>query len=32
MNHLSNNEKNFSYSEQLVSTTDLDGRITYANE
>ena len=32
MNHLSNNEKIFSYSEQLVSTTDLDGRITYANE
>ncbi len=32
MSHLSNNERTFSDSEQLVSITDLDGRITYANE
>ena len=32
MSNISNNEKNFSDSEQLVSTTDLEGRITYANE
>ncbi|NQY86484.1 MAG: methyl-accepting chemotaxis protein [Colwellia sp.] len=32
MTHLSNNEKTFSDSEQLVSITDLEGRITYANE
>ena len=32
MAHTSNNEKTFSDLEQLVSTTDLDGRITYANE
>jgi len=32
MSNTSNNEKTFSDSEQLVSTTDLEGRITYANE
>jgi PAS domain S-box-containing protein len=32
MAHTSNNEKFFSDSEQLVSITDLDGRITYAND
>lgn len=32
MTHISTIEKNFSDSEQLVSTTDLEGRITYANE
>lgn len=32
MTHISNNEKNFSDSEQLVSITDLEGRITYAND
>lgn len=32
MNHISTNEKNFSDLEQLVSITDLEGRITYANE
>lgn len=31
MNQISNNERAFAESEQLVSTTDLDGRITYAN-
>jgi PAS domain S-box-containing protein len=31
MNNTSNNERTFSESEQLVSITDLDGRITYAN-
>ncbi|MDX2321446.1 MAG: PAS domain-containing methyl-accepting chemotaxis protein [Moritella sp.] len=31
MTHITNNEKTFSSSEQLVSITDLDGRITYAN-
>lgn len=32
MTHISNNERTFSDAEQLVSTTDLEGRITYANE
>jgi len=32
MANTSNNEKTFPDSEQLVSTTDLEGRITYANE
>jgi len=32
MAHTSNNENFFSDSEQLVSITDLDGRITYAND
>ncbi|GAW97676.1 MULTISPECIES: methyl-accepting chemotaxis protein [Colwellia] len=32
MNHTSSNEITFSASEQLVSITDLDGRITYAND
>jgi PAS domain S-box-containing protein len=32
MTNISNNEKTFSDLEQLVSTTDLEGRITYANE
>jgi aerotaxis receptor len=31
MNHTSNNEITFKDSEQLVSITDLEGRITYAN-
>lgn len=31
MAHITNNERTFSSSEQLVSITDLDGRITYAN-
>ncbi|MEY8215718.1 MAG: methyl-accepting chemotaxis protein [Colwellia sp.] len=31
MNNTSNNERTFSASEQLVSITDLKGRITYAN-
>ncbi|PCJ49028.1 MAG: chemotaxis protein [Gammaproteobacteria bacterium] len=31
MNNTTNNEKTFSNDEQLVSITDLDGRITYAN-
>jgi len=31
MTHITNNEKIFSSSDQLVSITDLDGRITYAN-
>jgi aerotaxis receptor len=31
MNHTSNDEITFKDSEQLVSITDLDGRITYAN-
>jgi methyl-accepting chemotaxis protein/aerotaxis receptor len=29
---MSNNEKTFSESDQLVSITDLEGRITYAND
>jgi len=32
MNSVTHNEKEFLESEQLVSTTDLEGRITYANE
>lgn len=32
MTHITNNEKTFSDSEQLVSITDLEGRITYAND
>ncbi len=32
MAHISNNEKTFSDTDQLVSITDLEGRITYANE
>jgi PAS domain S-box-containing protein len=32
MTHISNNEKTFSDSDQLVSITDLEGRITYAND
>lgn len=32
MAHISNNEKTFPDSEQLVSITDLEGRITYAND
>jgi len=32
MSHTSNNERTFQESEQLVSITDLNGRITYANE
>ena len=32
MTDISNNEKTFSDSEQLVSITDLEGRITYAND
>jgi aerotaxis receptor len=31
MNHTSNNEKSFTETEQLVSITDLTGKITYAN-
>jgi PAS domain S-box-containing protein len=31
MTHISNNEKTFSDSKQLVSITDLQGKITYAN-
>jgi methyl-accepting chemotaxis protein/aerotaxis receptor len=31
MKNTSSNERTFSQSEQLVSTTDLEGRITYAN-
>lgn len=31
MNHTSNNEQTFSETQQLVSITDLDGKITYAN-
>jgi len=31
MTHITNNERTFSLSEQLVSITDLDGKITYAN-
>ena len=31
MTNTSNNERTFSESEQLVSITDLEGRITYAN-
>jgi len=31
MNHASNNERIFPETQQLVSITDLDGRITYAN-
>ncbi len=31
MKNISNNERTFSESEQLVSITDLEGRITYAN-
>ncbi|QUM75723.1 methyl-accepting chemotaxis protein [Moritella sp. 24] len=31
MAHITSNERTFSSSEQLVSITDLDGRITYAN-
>mgnify|MGYP000395059519 CR=1 FL=1 len=31
MDHTSNNERKFNDTEQLVSITDLDGRITYAN-
>jgi len=32
MSHVSNNEQTFSDSDQLVSITDLNGRITYAND
>lgn len=32
MNHVSVNERTFLASEQLVSITDLQGKITYANE
>jgi len=32
MSHTSKNEKNYLESEQLVSITDLNGRITYAND
>lgn len=32
MNNITNNEKNYLASEQLVSVTDLDGRITYVND
>ena len=32
MDYTSNNERNYSETEQLVSTTDLEGKITYANE
>ncbi|NQZ23598.1 MAG: methyl-accepting chemotaxis protein [Colwellia sp.] len=32
MSHTSNNERTFLASEQLVSITDLNGRITYAND
>jgi len=32
MNYASNNERTYLESEQLVSITDLDGRITYAND
>ncbi|MFT5298714.1 MAG: aerotaxis receptor, partial [Colwellia sp.] len=32
MSYTSNNERTFSEVEQLVSITDLDGRITYANK
>ena len=31
MTHTTNKERTFASSEQLVSITDLDGRITYAN-
>lgn len=32
MEQISDNERNYLESEQLVSITDLDGRITYAND
>lgn len=32
MDQTTNNERNYSETEQLVSTTDLEGKITYANE
>lgn len=32
MNHAANNERVYLDTEQLVSITDLDGRITYAND
>ena len=32
MKHTSGSERNFSENEQLVSMTDLEGRITYANK